>query len=100
MAQDVAEALRRLPDEVVLARNARLHRAMDLSLKGITLPKELQDKQTPFESYLQVIAAVAACCPEQMPCVLLTDGHLPLTPLLHALLDTPTCRCRTCLSLG
>eukprot|EP00878_Enallax_costatus_P001298 GHUV01001444.1.p2 GENE.GHUV01001444.1~~GHUV01001444.1.p2 ORF type:complete len:121 (+),score=44.84 GHUV01001444.1:292-654(+) len=53
MDLDVAEALRRLPDEVILARNARLHRAMDLSLKHTTLPAELQAKQTPFESYLQ-----------------------------------------------
>lgn len=52
--QDVAEALRRLPDDVIVARNARLRRAMDLSLKGTTLPQELQDKQTPFASYIQV----------------------------------------------
>ena len=52
--QDVAEALRRLPDEVIVDRNARLKRAMDLSLKHTTLPAELQAKQTPFESYLQV----------------------------------------------
>lgn len=55
--QDVAEALRRLPEQVVVDRNARLKRAMDLSLKGKYLPKELQDKQTPFEHYLQV-----SCC--------------------------------------
>lgn len=53
--QDVAEALRRLPDDVILDRNARLHRALDLSLKSTKLPAELQAKQTPFESYLQVI---------------------------------------------
>jgi hypothetical protein len=27
---------------------------MDLSLKGTFLPKELQEKQTPFEWYLRV----------------------------------------------
>jgi ubiquinol-cytochrome c reductase subunit 7 len=54
MDADVAEALRRLPDEVVFARNARLRRAMDLSLKHEKLPKELRDRQTPFEQYLTV----------------------------------------------
>ncbi|KAF8065502.1 hypothetical protein HT031_003103 [Scenedesmus sp. PABB004] len=53
MDLDVAEALRRLPADVVVARNARLKRAMDLSLKGTTLPEDLQAKQTPFASYLQ-----------------------------------------------
>lgn len=52
--QDVAEALRRLPPEVVVARNQRLKRAMDLSMKHEKLPKELRDKQTPFEHYLLV----------------------------------------------
>lgn len=55
MDLDVAEALRRLPDDVVVARNARLRRAMDLSMKGTKLPEELQAKQTPFEHYLQPI---------------------------------------------
>jgi len=54
MDADVAEALRRLPDEVVFARNARLRRAMDLSLKHEKLPKALRDRQTPFEQYLTV----------------------------------------------
>jgi hypothetical protein len=55
----VAEALRRLPDEEIVARNARLKRAMDLSLKGTHLPEELQAQQTPFQHYLQV-----RCCPK------------------------------------
>eukprot|EP00879_Flechtneria_rotunda_P000670 GHRR01000784.1.p1 GENE.GHRR01000784.1~~GHRR01000784.1.p1 ORF type:complete len:121 (+),score=32.70 GHRR01000784.1:171-533(+) len=55
MDLDVAEALRRLPDEVIVARNCRLKRALDLSLKGTQLPPELQAKQTPFESYLQPV---------------------------------------------
>jgi ubiquinol-cytochrome c reductase subunit 7 len=54
MDADVAEALRRLPDEVVFARNARLRRAMDLSLKHEKLPFELRERQTPFEEYLTV----------------------------------------------
>lgn len=52
--QDVAEALRRLPPEVVVARNQRLKRAMDLSMKAEKLPKALREKQTPFDHYLLV----------------------------------------------
>lgn len=50
---DVAEALKRLPQSVVDARNQRLKRAMDQSMKHSSLPKELQAKQTPYEPYLQ-----------------------------------------------
>lgn len=50
---DVQEALSRLPTEVVDARNQRIKRAMDLSMKHDYLPKELQAVQTPFRSYLQ-----------------------------------------------
>lgn len=50
---DVEEALNRLPPEVVDARNQRIKRAMDLSMKHDYLPKELQAVQTPFRSYLQ-----------------------------------------------
>ncbi|WIA16562.1 hypothetical protein OEZ86_008023 [Tetradesmus obliquus] len=53
MDLDVAEALRRLPEDVIVARNARLKRAMDLSLKGTFLPEELQAQQTPFQHYMQ-----------------------------------------------
>eukprot|EP00877_Chromochloris_zofingiensis_P006330 jgi/Chrzof1/1950/Cz10g27170.t1 len=53
MDTDIAEALRRLPPDVIIARNQRLKRAMDLSLKHEKLPKELRAKQTPFEYYLQ-----------------------------------------------
>jgi len=35
------------------ARNQRIKRAMDLSMKHDYLPKELQAVQTPFRSYLQ-----------------------------------------------
>ncbi|GFZ08395.1 cytochrome bd ubiquinol oxidase, 14kDa subunit [Actinidia rufa] len=80
---DIKEALNRLPREVVDARNQRLKRAMDLSLKHEYLPEHIQvllcyslfdfrrldDKksrtflekigamQTPFRSYLQEIPA-------------------------------------------
>jgi ubiquinol-cytochrome c reductase subunit 7 len=60
--QDVAEALRRLPEDVVVARNCRLKRAMDLSMKGIKLPYDLQEKQTPFEYYLQVRHVALGWC--------------------------------------
>ncbi|CAI5960313.1 unnamed protein product [Closterium sp. NIES-65] len=50
---DVAEALKRLPQAEVDARNQRLKRAIDISMKHTHLPKELQEKQTPFQPYLQ-----------------------------------------------
>eukprot|EP01026_Neomeris_dumetosa_P026868 TRINITY_DN2185_c0_g1_i2.p2 TRINITY_DN2185_c0_g1~~TRINITY_DN2185_c0_g1_i2.p2 ORF type:complete len:144 (-),score=18.05 TRINITY_DN2185_c0_g1_i2:70-501(-) len=49
---DIAEALHRLPPEVVLARNQRIKRASDLSLKNDMLPLHLQDLQTPMRMYL------------------------------------------------
>ncbi|KXZ52204.1 hypothetical protein GPECTOR_10g835 [Gonium pectorale] len=51
--EDVAEALRRLPPDVIVARNCRLRRALDLSCKHEALPKELLAKQTPELPYLQ-----------------------------------------------
>ena len=54
LLQGVAEALRRLPQELTDARLQRLKRATDLSMKHIYLSPELQAKQTPFEPYLQV----------------------------------------------
>ncbi|KAL9376271.1 hypothetical protein Peur_030391 [Populus x canadensis] len=50
---DIKEALNRLPREIVDARNQRLKRAMDLSMKHEYLPEDLQAMQTPFRSYLQ-----------------------------------------------
>lgn len=50
---DVEEALKRLPQEVVDARNQRLKRAMDLNMKHSELPKEMQEKQTPLAFYLR-----------------------------------------------
>ena len=47
------EALKRLPQDVLDARNQRLRRASDLSLKHSELPKELQQLQTPFELYVK-----------------------------------------------
>ncbi|WVZ62368.1 hypothetical protein U9M48_012126 [Paspalum notatum var. saurae] len=75
---DIKEALARLPREVVDARNQRLKRAMDLSLKHLYLPDELQYGcldviliaiafgddyvimaiQTPFRSYLSDMLAL------------------------------------------
>ena len=50
---DVAAAMSRLPQEVLDARNQRLKRALDISLKHTYLPKDLQAKQTPLEPYLR-----------------------------------------------
>ncbi|XP_011026490.1 PREDICTED: cytochrome b-c1 complex subunit 7-2 isoform X2 [Populus euphratica] len=42
---DIKEALNRLPREIVDARNQRLKRAMDLSMKHEYLPEDLQVKK-------------------------------------------------------
>ncbi|KAJ8645133.1 hypothetical protein MRB53_006881 [Persea americana] len=55
---DIKEALARLPREIVDARNQRLQRAMDLSMKHEYLPEDLQALQTPFRSYLQDMLAL------------------------------------------
>ncbi|KAE8676642.1 Cytochrome b-c1 complex subunit 7-2 [Hibiscus syriacus] len=55
---DIKEALNRLPREVVDARNQRLKRAIDLSMKHEYLPEDLQKMQTPFRSYLQDMLAL------------------------------------------
>ncbi|KAH7839369.1 hypothetical protein Vadar_003303 [Vaccinium darrowii] len=55
---DIKEALNRLPREVIDARNQRLKRAMDLSLKHEYLPEDVQAMQTPFRSYLQDMLAL------------------------------------------
>ena len=52
--QDVDEALKRLPVEVTDARNQRMKRAVDCSLKKTYLPKDLQDQQTPWAWYVRV----------------------------------------------
>ncbi|KAL2488764.1 hypothetical protein Fot_42056 [Forsythia ovata] len=45
---DVKEAMNRLPREIVDARNQRLKRALDLSMKHEYLPEELQKKSSQF----------------------------------------------------
>ncbi|KAI8569009.1 hypothetical protein RHMOL_Rhmol02G0245700 [Rhododendron molle] len=55
---DIKEALNRLPREVIDARNQRLKRAMDLSMKHEYLPEDVQAMQTPFRSYLQDMLAL------------------------------------------
>ncbi|KAJ8773605.1 hypothetical protein K2173_005851 [Erythroxylum novogranatense] len=55
---DIKEVLNRLPGEIVDARNQRLKRAMDLSMKHQYLPDNLQAMQTPFRSYLQEMLAL------------------------------------------
>ncbi|MQL82612.1 hypothetical protein Taro_015115 [Colocasia esculenta] len=46
---DIKEALARLPREIVDARNQRLKRAMDLSMKHDYLPEDLQVKKEAAE---------------------------------------------------
>merc|ERR1711920_268187 len=53
MDLDVAAAMERLPQEEIDARNQRLKRAMDLSMKHTSLSAEMQAKQTPFLYYIQ-----------------------------------------------
>ncbi|XP_021890859.1 cytochrome b-c1 complex subunit 7-2-like [Carica papaya] len=55
---DVKEALNRLPREIVDARNQRLKRAIDLSMKHEYLHENLQAQQTPFRYYLQDMLAL------------------------------------------
>jgi hypothetical protein len=55
---------------VILARNARLKRAMDLSMKHEHLPKELQEKQTPFAHYLLVRAGAPGLAGWMFACAL------------------------------
>nr|XP_043630762.1 cytochrome b-c1 complex subunit 7-2, mitochondrial-like [Erigeron canadensis] len=55
---DIKEALNRLPREIVDARNQRILRAMDLSMKHEYLPSDLQAQQTPFRSYLSDMLAL------------------------------------------
>ncbi|PSS17720.1 Cytochrome b-c1 complex subunit like [Actinidia chinensis var. chinensis] len=54
---DVDIKLNRLPREVVDARNQRLKRAMNLSMKHEYLPEHIQVMQTPL-SYLQDMLAL------------------------------------------
>ncbi len=49
------EALNRLPPAEVDARNQRLRRAHDISLKKEYLPKEQQALQTPYLNYMKVL---------------------------------------------
>ncbi|KAI3513777.1 hypothetical protein L1887_11930 [Cichorium endivia] len=55
---DIKEALARLPREIIDARNQRILRAMDLSMKHEYLPKDLEAQQTPFRSYLTDMLAL------------------------------------------
>lgn len=54
---DINEALNRLPREIVDARNQRLKRAMDLSLKHTYLPEDLQ-VLTQLTSTVTVVAMI------------------------------------------
>ncbi|KMZ56139.1 Ubiquinol-cytochrome C reductase complex [Zostera marina] len=55
---DIKHAIDRLPREVVNARNQRLKRAIDLSMKHEYLSEEMQALQTPFRYYLRDMLAL------------------------------------------
>mmetsp|Transcript_22715 Transcript_22715/g.43279 ORF Transcript_22715/g.43279 Transcript_22715/m.43279 type:complete len:124 (+) Transcript_22715:121-492(+) len=52
MSLDVKHAMTRLSQQELDDRNARLKRAMDLSMKHVYMSKEMQAKQTPFLPYI------------------------------------------------
>ena len=52
--------MKRIPPAEVDARNQRLRRAHDISLKKEYLPKEQQALQTPYLKYLEVRTGVSA----------------------------------------
>lgn len=70
--QDIEEALKRLPQKEVEARNARLKRAMDLNFKHAELPPEIQALQDPFKPYLSV-----SCDTDSMPAMHRWIPHRP-----------------------
>ena len=74
------EALKRLPQEEVDARNQRLKRASDVSLKKAYLPEELQAVQTPYKSYLGVRPSRVLLAPKSCLCtaVVCTTSHRPV----------------------
>jgi len=83
-SQDTNEALNRLPPAEVDARNQRLRRAHDISLKKEYLPKEQQALQTPYLKYLEVPPGTSAIrilaamfCGAQIICS--QSQHLRLT---------------------
>ena len=55
MNLDVAEALKRLPQEEVDLRNQRLKRALDHSMKHTELEPEMKAKQTPYLFYVDPV---------------------------------------------
>ena len=75
--QDVDEVLKRLPQDEVDARNQRLKRAMDLSLKHVYLPKDLQAVQTPYREYIMVSILPLLACKTCGVCLFLLVSHLP-----------------------
>ena len=69
--QDIDEAIHRLPQDVVDARMQRLKRAVDCSLKKSYLSKDIQDMQTPYAWYLQVL--LSTCFQQSAQSLLMHD---------------------------
>jgi hypothetical protein len=112
----VEEALKRMPQDVVDARNQRLKRAQDISMKHTELPKDMQQLQTPLNFYLrdtlearavQVVLAVSqqsrwqqlhCCLPNRVQTGVCGSGQQPgagvqgLLELLSCLLPCRLCK--------
>ncbi|XP_050268530.1 cytochrome b-c1 complex subunit 7-2, mitochondrial isoform X1 [Quercus robur] len=87
---DIKEALNRLPREIVDARNQRLKRAMDLSMKHQYLPQHLQAVQTPFRSYLQEMLALMLIKRRACTNTMILHLWLPFDTLGNQLVGTHT----------
>ena len=99
--QDVDEALKRLPVEVTDARNQRMKRAVDCSLKKSYLPKDLQDQQTPWAWYVRVSQPGCTCAGLQSRMAALQDpeGSMRACPIILHLgnqLNAHSCRLGQC----
>ncbi|KAL4650974.1 hypothetical protein ACB092_01G125800 [Castanea dentata] len=87
---DIKEALNRLPREIVDARNQRLKRAMDLSMKHEYLPQDLQALQTPFRSYLHEMLALMLIKRRACTNTMILHLRLPLDTLGNQLVGAHT----------
>ena len=93
--QDVDEALRRLPVEVTDARNQRMKRAVDCSLKKSYLPKDLQDQQTPWAWYVRVShpGCTRPGLQSRMAALQAQEGHMRAYPIVFCLGYRLNARC-------
>jgi ubiquinol-cytochrome c reductase subunit 7 len=71
---DVKAAVTRISPEEDHMRTQRLIRACDLSSKHVALPKEIQEVQEPFKSYLADLAEQNRILREEREILQETDG--------------------------